>query len=239
MNFSVNAGEKLAVVGPNGAGKSTLFKSIAGVINITEGMVRVFGTEPIGHICIGYVPQRSQVNWRFPVSVADVVMMGRIGRLGFLRSPQTRDREIVSQALQLVNMQDLANRQISQLSIGQQQRMFIARAVAQQSTLMLMDEPLTGLDVNSQKDILAIIQSLSSQGITILVALHDLQLAAEKFDQVLLLNRKMIGIGPSEEVLTVPNLLKAYQGSLRVLPAENGFLALGDSCCGDQEHSHD
>ena len=239
ISFSVNACERLAVVGPNGAGKSTLFKAIAGVIRITEGEVRVYGTEPDGHICIGYVPQRSQVDWRFPVSVADVVMMGRVGRQGFFRSPQERDHEMVRHALELVHMQDLADRQIAQLSSGQQQRMFIARAVAQEAALMLMDEPLTGLDVNSQEDIFAITETLSSKGVTILVALHDLQLAAEKFDRVLLLNRHLIGIGPAEEVLTAPNLISAYQGRLRVLPTENGYLALGDTCCDDQEHAHD
>jgi manganese/iron transport system ATP-binding protein len=160
VSFQLTPGERMAVVGPNGAGKSTLFKVIAGVLQPTTGKVSVYGHGPGGHICIAYVPQRSQVDWSFPVNVADVVMMGRIGKLGPLRWPKARDWAYVRQCLEVVGVADLADRQISELSGGQQQRMFIARALAQEAELMLMDEPLTGLDLTSQEDTFHILDEL-------------------------------------------------------------------------------
>lgn len=231
VSFELKGGERVAIVGPNGAGKSTLFKVIAGVQRPTQGEVEVFGHLPGGHICIAYVPQRSQVDWSFPVSVADVVMMGRIGRLGLFRWPAASDWKKVNQALEVVGLGAMAGRQISQLSGGQQQRMFIARALAQEAELMLMDEPLTGLDVNSQRDILNILAELSRRSVTVLVALHDLKLAAERFDRVLLLNRHLVGIGTPEEVLTQQNLLDGYGAHIRFLPTDNGVMAVEDSCC--------
>lgn len=231
ISFELGGGERVAIVGPNGAGKSTLFKVIAGVQRPTVGQVQVFGHSPDGHICIAYVPQRSQVDWNFPVTVADVVMMGRIGRMGLFRWPTARDWKKVHQALEVVNLGAMADRQIGQLSGGQQQRMFIARALAQEAELMLMDEPLTGLDVNSQEDILSILAELSRRSVTVLVALHDLKLAAERFDRVLLLNRRLVGMGKPEEVLTQQNLMDGYGGHIRILPTEEGLLAVEDSCC--------
>ncbi|MCB0004583.1 MAG: ABC transporter ATP-binding protein, partial [Anaerolineae bacterium] len=151
ISFDLIAGEQVAVVGPNGAGKSTLFKVIAGVLPSSGGEVTVAGSGPGKHICIAYVPQRSQVDWTFPVDVADVVMMGRIGRLGLFRRPKRLDWDYVHQSLAVVGMSEFAERQIGELSGGQQQRVFIARALAQEAELMLMDEPLTGLDVRSQE----------------------------------------------------------------------------------------
>lgn len=233
--FELNLGERLAVVGPNGAGKSTLLKVIAGVLNPTEGHVQIFGNEPGGHICIAYVPQRNQVDWSFPVTVADVVMMGRVGQLGLFRNPKAHDRELVSGALEVVRMTHLAKRQISQLSGGQQQRMFIARALAQEAELMLMDEPLTGLDINSQEEVFGILDRLQQQDVTILVSLHDLKIAAQRFDRVMLLNHEMLAIGSPRSVLTSENLVPAYGGHLHLVPTEEGALALGDTCCGDDE----
>src|SRR5919108_1249613 len=149
ISFHLHEGERVAVVGPNGAGKSTLFKVVAGVLQPTAGEVNIFGSRPRGHICIAYIPQRSQVDWSFPVSVADVVMMGRSAKLGLLNWPHKNDWDCVHLALETVELSDLASRQIGQLSAGQQQRMFIARALAQEAELMLMDEPLTGLDTPS------------------------------------------------------------------------------------------
>ncbi|MFX1355438.1 MAG: metal ABC transporter ATP-binding protein, partial [Promethearchaeota archaeon] len=143
ISFHLVSGEQVAVVGPNGAGKSTLFRVIAGVLHPTAGEVRIAGHCPGGHICIAYVPQRSQVDWAFPVTVADVVMMGRAGKVGLLRHPSRKDWEYVRQCLDVVGMADLVDRQIGELSGGQQQRMFIARALAQEAELVLMDEPLT------------------------------------------------------------------------------------------------
>lgn len=239
VSFEVSAGERLAVVGPNGAGKSTLFKCVAGVTVFSEGDIHVYGYEPGGHICIAYLPQRTQVDWRFPVSVADVVMMGRVGRQGLFRPTDHKDREMVHNALEVVDLLAVADRPISQLSGGQQQRMFIARAVAQEADLVLMDEPLSGLDVKSQEDIFKILNTLRSQKVTVLVALHDLQIAAEKFDRVLLLNRRLIAIGSPEDALAAKYLMEAYEGRLRIVNAEKGYLALGDTCCDDEAHVHD
>jgi manganese/iron transport system ATP-binding protein len=233
--FELNLGERMAVVGPNGAGKSTLLKVIAGVMSPTEGRVQIFGDEPGGHICIAYVPQRNQVDWSFPVSVADVVMMGRVGQLGLFRNPKASDWELVNQALEVVRMTHLAKRQISQLSGGQQQRMFIARALAQEAELMLMDEPLTGLDISSQEEVFSILDQLKLQGVTVMVSLHDLKIAAQRFERIMLLNHQMLAIGDPDHVLTPNNLVSAYGGHLHLIPTEEGALALGDTCCGEDE----
>jgi ABC-type Mn2+/Zn2+ transport system ATPase subunit len=234
VNFKINIGERLAIVGSNGAGKSTLLKVIAGVLNPTEGEIQVFGHDPGGHICIAYVPQRNQVDWQFPVTVADVVMMGRVGQMGLFRFPKAWDWELVHQALEIVGMESYSKRQISQLSGGQQQRMFIARALAQEAELMLMDEPLTGLDVSSQEDVFRILDQLQSQDVTVLVSLHDLKMASQRFDRVMLLNKEMLGIGVPDEVLTPDNLVTAYGGHLHLVPTADGMLALGDTCCDDE-----
>jgi manganese/iron transport system ATP-binding protein len=231
VSFQLGGGERVAVVGPNGAGKSTLFKVIAGVLPLTEGEVRVAGYCPDSHICIAYVPQRSQVDWAFPVTVADVVMMGRAGRVGLLRRPGPRDWKHVRQCLEVVDMQDLADRQIGELSGGQQQRMFIARALAQEAQLMLMDEPLTGLDVPAQEGIFDILNTLHARKVTVMVAIHDLHLAAEHFDRVMLLNGRLLGFGRPDEVLTPQQLQMAYGGHLRLVQTEDGLLIVSDTCC--------
>lgn len=238
ISFELQNGERLAVVGPNGAGKSTLFKIIAGVIKPSSGQVHVFGNEPDGHICIAYVPQRASVDWNFPVSVKEVTMMGRIGQMGMFRWPSRKDWQRVHEALELVRLSDLAERQISELSGGQQQRMFIARALAQEAELMLMDEPFAGLDMTSQEEIVQILENLQKTRVTVMVALHDLKLAAERFDRVLLLNHRLLGLGKPTEVLGARTLLQAYGGQLRVLHTEEGFLALDDGCCEDGTHFH-
>jgi manganese/iron transport system ATP-binding protein len=232
ISFRVTAGERIAVVGPNGAGKSTLFKMIAGVLSPTSGEVQVAGHAPGGHICIAYLPQRSEVDWRFPVTVHDVVMMGRYGKIGFLARPGKDDRAQVRQALAVVGMDGFAQRQISELSGGQQQRMFIARALAQEAELILMDEPLAGLDMPAQEQILRILDTLRDQHATVMVATHDLNLAAEYFDRVALLKGRLIGIGKPEEVLTADNLAEAYGGHLRLVETEDGIFVLQDTCCG-------
>lgn len=238
VSFQIPTGERVAVVGPNGAGKSTLFKVIAGVLQPSAGQVDIYGDGPGGHICIAYLPQRSQVDWQFPVSLADVVMMGRIGQLGPLRWPSKRDWEIVNQALRVVRLEGLRNRQIGELSGGQQQRLFVARALAQEAELMLMDEPLAGLDVTSQEDILDILTSLSARGVTVLVAMHDLKLAAEHFDRVMLLNRSMLGFGKPEEIFTSKRLVEAYGDHLHLVEAGDQLLAVSDTCCDEGEGPH-
>jgi ABC-type Mn2+/Zn2+ transport system ATPase subunit len=238
VSFELCAGEQVAVVGPNGAGKSTLFKVIAGVLKATDGRVDVYGNEPGGHICIAYVPQRSQVDWNFPVNVADVVMMGRVGKMGLFRHRSARDSEIVRQALDVVNLSDLAERQIGELSGGQQQRMFIARALAQEAELVLMDEPMTGLDINSREAIFRILNQVRQHDVTVMVAMHDLRLAAERFDRVMLLNHQLLGFGTSEQVFSSDNLMEAYGGHLHLMNTPNGVFMVEDTCC-DEGEPHD
>jgi ABC-type Mn2+/Zn2+ transport system ATPase subunit len=233
VSFHIHPGERIAVVGPNGAGKSTLFKVIAGILSPTRGQVKVYGHGPGGHICIAYVPQRSQVDWSFPVSVADVVMMGRIGKLGLFRWPGRGDWEYVHQCLDVVGMDGLAGEQIGELSGGQQQRVFIARALAQEAELMLMDEPFTGLDMTSQEGIFGLLYELQQRGVTVMVAIHDLNLAAEHFDRLILLNRRLVGMGKPEEVFTSDRLKQAYGSHMRLIQAGDGLVALSDTCCGE------
>jgi manganese/iron transport system ATP-binding protein len=238
VHFHLHEGERIAVVGPNGAGKSTLFKVISGVLPPTSGEVNIFGSRPRGHVCIAYIPQRSQVDWNFPVNVADVVMMGRSAKLGPLNWPHKRDWEHVQRALETVELSNLASRQINQLSGGQQQRMFIARALAQEAELMLMDEPLTGLDTPSQEGLLDLLDTLKKQNVTVMVATHDLDQAARHFDRLLLLNHRIVAFGIAEEVLKTENLLTAYGGRLRSTTGDNVLTV--DDCCdeGEDEHTH-
>lgn len=236
ISFDLQGGENVAVVGPNGAGKSTLFKVIAGVIKHKSGQVKVSGVEPGGHICISYVPQRSQVDWNFPVTVADVVMMGRIGKLGPFRIPQPRDWKQVRQALETVGLAALAKRQISELSGGQQQRMFIARGLVQEAELMLMDEPMRGLDVPSLESVLAALTKLREKGVTIMVAMHDLKMAAEHFDHIMLLNKRLIAFGSPEDVLEVEMLREAYGSRVHVVSEGTETLAVDDGCCEGDHH---
>jgi len=238
ISFQVSTSERLAVVGPNGAGKSTLFKIIAGVLKPTQGQVQIYGYEPKGHICIAYVPQRNLVDWSFPVNVADVVMMGRVSKIGPLRWPTHKDWGIVQRSLELVEMEGFAKRQINELSGGQQQRIFIAQALAQEAELILMDEPFTGLDFNTQQDIFRILDILREKKVTVLVAMHDLKLASERFDRVLLLNKHQIGYGLPKEVFIPENLSQAYGNHLRMLTTKEGTLVIEDTCCEEGDHVH-
>ena len=228
ITFHLHAGERIAVVGPNGAGKSTLFKVVAGVLQPSAGEVNIFGSRPRAHVCIAYIPQRSQVDWNFPVTVADVVMMGRSAKLGLLNWPHKQDWEYVRHALELVELSDLAERQIGQLSGGQQQRMFIARALAQEAELILMDEPLSGLDMPAQEGLLNLLDTLQNQNVTVIVATHDLDQAARYFDRIMLLNRRIIAFDLPQNVLHTDHLLEAYGGRLKLAP---GGTMLVDDCC--------
>jgi manganese/iron transport system ATP-binding protein len=236
ITFHLHEGERVAVVGPNGAGKSTLFKVVSGVLPPTSGEVSIFGSRPGGHVCIAYIPQRSQVDWNFPVNVADVVMMGRSAKLGPLNWPHKKDWEQVRRALETVQLTSLASRQISQLSGGQQQRMFIARALAQEAELMLMDEPLTGLDTPSQEDLLNLLDTLKNQNVTVMVATHDLEQAARHFDRILLLNHRIVAFGDPSDVLQTENLVNAYGGRLRSTSGEHRLRV--DDYCDDGDHDH-
>ncbi len=236
VSFTLPAGQRVAIVGPNGAGKTTLLRVIAGAMAPSRGSVEIFGARPGGHVCIAYVPQRSQVDWRFPVTVADVVMMGRIRRLGLFRWPGRSDWALVREALARVDMADLQKRQIGELSGGQQQRVFLAQALAQEAELVLLDEPLTGLDLPSQEAIFHLLDELRQTGVPALVATHDLNLAAERFDRVMLLNRRLVAYGPPREAFTRENLQATYGGHIHMLADAGGMLVLTDTCCeGDEE----
>lgn len=238
ISFELITGERMAVVGPNGAGKSTLFKVIAGLIKPDNGKVSVFGEDPGGHKCISYLPQHNHVDWNFPVTVSEVVMMGRARRIGLVRWPGSGDRKIVEKAIDTVGLTRFSNRQISQLSGGQQQRMFIARALAQEADLMLMDEPVTGLDTPSQEELFAVLDKLRTEQVTVMIALHDLKLASTSFDRVMLLNHRLVGIGSASEVFTSGNLARAYGDRMHFEIEGTEIPFMDDNCCGDEEEHH-
>ena len=232
VSFNVQAGERVAIVGPNGAGKSTLFKAMVGLLHPKTGSVQTNGAE------IGYVTQRSMVDWGFPVTVYDVVMMGRITRIGWLRWQRPVDRKIAWRSLAQVGMSAYANQQIGELSGGQQQRVFIARALAQEATILLMDEPLSGVDMPSQEAILEILDGLRAQGVTVLLSTHDLNLAVEHFDRLALLNRQLIVYGTPRQAITPETLAAAYGGQA-VWRGEDYAMVLGDiGCCGERRYDH-
>jgi len=229
VNFQVPHGQRVAVVGPNGAGKSTLFKALVGLLPLRSGRVLIHGL-PLGHHldCVAYVPQREEVDWRFPLTVADVVMMGRYGRLRRLSQPGPEDHQAVQRALDRMGIADLAQRSIAELSGGQQQRVFLARALAQEPHILLMDEPFTGVDITTREAVLQVLEQLREQQVTTLISTHDLSLAASSFDRVLLLNRRQVAYGPSQEVFTTDLLQEAFGGQLLRLGA--GVVAV-DQCC--------
>jgi ABC-type Mn2+/Zn2+ transport system ATPase subunit len=233
ISFQVPHGARVAIVGPNGAGKSTLFKVLVGLLPARRGEVLIHGL-PLGahQDCVAYVPQRNDIDWRFPVTVSDVVMMGRYGRLGWTRRPTRLDREIVLHSLAQLHIADLAERSIGELSGGQQQRVFLARALAQEPHILLMDEPFTGVDAATQEATLELLDDLNTQQVTMMISTHDLNLAASRFKHVLLLNRRVVAYGAMADVFTPQALGQAFSGQVLMLP--NG-LALVDECCPPDE----
>jgi len=213
VDFQAPQGVLLAIVGPNGAGKSTLIKAILGLVKPAAGRVLVFGNpyRPQTRL-IGYVPQRGSVDWDFPTSVLDVVMMGRYGQLGWIKRPGKEERKLAMECLEKVGLTDFAHRQISQLSGGQQQRVFIARAFIQDAPIYLMDEPFAGVDAATEKSIITLLRELKDKGKTVICVHHDLQTLDDYFEWVMLLNVRRIALGKVSEVLTHDNLRKAYGG---------------------------
>jgi manganese/zinc/iron transport system ATP- binding protein len=218
VDLQVPASTLMAIVGPNGAGKTTLIKTLLGLLKPAAGQVLILG-KPAGEQRrqIGYVPQRGSVDWDFPTSALDVVMMGRYGALGWLRRPGPADRELALGALEKVGMQDFAGRQISQLSGGQQQRVFLARALVQDAAVYFMDEPFQGVDATTEKAIVDLLRELRRAGKTVVVVHHDLQTVPEYFDWVTLINVRRIASGPVAEVFTEENLRLAYGGRIAFL----------------------
>ena len=218
IDLEIPAGKMVGIVGPNGAGKSTLIKTIMGLLPINSGRIEVFSGSVKNNLKrIGYVPQRESVDWDFPVTVLDVVLMGRYGHIGLLKRPGKKDREIAHYALQRVGMLPFANRQIGELSGGQQQRVFLARALTQESDLYLMDEPFAGVDAATESSIIDLMTELRNSGKTLLVVHHDLTTATDYFDLLLLLNVRRIAFGPTKEMMTEKLLQQTYGGRLTVL----------------------
>lgn len=218
IDLKVPKGVLMAIVGPNGAGKSTLIKAMLELIKPVSGST-VFN----GHSYrkqrknIGYVPQRGSVDWDFPTTVLDVVLMGRYGHIGWFKRPGEKDKDLAKEALIKVGMQDYANRQISQLSGGQQQRVFLARAIVQDADIYFMDEPFQGVDVKTEKAIVGILKDMRKDGKTVIVVHHDLQTVKEYFDWVTLLNIRLIACGPISQVFTDENLIKTYHSKGKLL----------------------
>lgn len=225
VSFRVEKGERVAIIGPNGAGKSTLFKAIVGVKQISSGRITIYGEDThSSHTNVGYVPQQSAIDWTFPASVFDVVMMGRCRHIGWFRWPRKADREIVRDILERLSLEDLAGRQISELSGGQRQRVFIARAMAQDTRLMVLDEPFTGVDQTAEQEIIESLEILTVQGITLLLSTHHMENAALHFDKILILRQRVLAYGPPDHTLTTANLRDAFGVALPVLTQGDDLL---------------
>jgi len=243
VTMSVPHGAQVAIVGPNGAGKSTLFKALVGLLPVRSGTMLLSDRAPGKHgDTIAYVPQREEIDWGFPVTVHDVVMMGRYGSLGWFHRPKAADREVVARCLDELGIAELERRAIGELSGGQQQRVFLARALAQEPHVLLLDEPFTGVDVGAREALLTLLDKLRGRGITVLVSTHDMETAAQRFELTALLNRRLIAYGEPATVFTQEHLSEAFGGQALFL----GGMAVIDQCCeghlGDGEghgHSHE
>jgi manganese/iron transport system ATP-binding protein len=217
-SFELIGGSICALVGVNGSGKSTLFKAIMGLVRPVAGTVTIAGrpvAEALKNNLIAYVPQAEEVDWSFPVSVWDVVLMGRYGYMNFMRMARAEDRRIAEESLARVGMLEFRERQIGELSGGQRKRVFLARALAQKGRVILLDEPFTGVDVNTETAIIALLRELRAEGHIMLVSTHNLGSVPEFCDHVVLVNRTVLAAGPTAEVFTEENLLKAFGGVLR------------------------
>jgi manganese/zinc/iron transport system ATP- binding protein len=217
VSFQLEPGTLTGVVGPNGAGKSTLIRAVLGLIPMDTGQVDIFGNEI--DQCrerVAYVPQKQSVDWEFPVTVFDVVLMGRYGRLGLLQRPRRTDHDLVRASLEKVGMGRYARRHIRQLSGGQQQRVFLARALCQQADVLLLDEPFGGVDAATENAIFSLIDELTGEGKTLMLVNHDLSVL-DRFDAVLLLNQRVVAYGPTEQAATDANLRRTYGGRLSLL----------------------
>ncbi len=220
IDLVVPEGKLIGIVGPNGAGKSTLVKAALGLVPLASGKVEFYGRPYTRQRnLVGYVPQRESVDWDFPVTARDVVLMGTYGRLGWLRRPGARERQLAQECLVQVGLEAFGARQIRQLSGGQQQRVFLARALAQDARIYLMDEPFVGVDAATEQAIVGLLRSLRQGGKTVLVVHHTLQTVRDYFDHVILLNMRLVAAGPTETTFTPENLRKTYGGRLNVLDA--------------------
>jgi ABC-type Mn2+/Zn2+ transport system ATPase subunit len=237
LSFQVPHGARVAVVGPNGAGKSTLFKALVGILPLKSGKIFIHGESLGAHKdCVAYVPQREDVDWRFPVTVSDVVMMGRFGQIGWWSNPSKKDKQIVRRSIEQMGIADLTDLSIGQLSGGQQQRAFLARALAQEPHILLMDEPFTGVDATTQEVTFGLLDHLREKQVTTIISTHDLNLAASRFDLVLLINHRLIAFGTPKQVFTKEHLAGAFGNSLLVM--EDGMMLVDECCPPEEEHHH-
>jgi len=221
IDINIPPGVMAAIVGPNGAGKSTFIKCVLGLVTPTAGHIRIFGSPYASQRRrVGYVPQRSSVDWDFPTTAIDVVVMGLYGRLGWLRRPGRKEQREAYHALEQVGMQDFADRQISQLSGGQQQRVFLARALVQKADIYFLDEPMAGVDATTERAIVDILHRLRADGKTLIVVHHDLQTVRSYFDWMVILNVRAIAQGTVSDVYTAENLRKAYGGQIALIEGE-------------------
>lgn len=226
IDLTIRRPSLVGILGPNGAGKSTFIKAILGLTPMVSGQVSVQGRSiRQARRIIGYVPQRESVDWEFPVSVLDVVLMGTYGRLGWFRRPGRREREWARECLTRVGIADLAERQIGQLSGGQQQRTFLARALAQRAEIYFMDEPMAGVDAATERVIFQLLAELREAGKTVLVVHHDLRTVPAYFDEVALLNMRLVASGATDATFTKENLQKTYGGRLSILETAGDALA--------------
>ena len=218
IDLTLPEGKLVGIVGPNGAGKSTLIKAVMGLLPLSSGYVKLFD-KPINDVRkrISYVPQRESVDWDFPASVLDVVLMGRYSKLGLFKRPRKADYDVALDCLKKVGMEAYMNRQISQLSGGQQQRTFLARALAQQADIYFMDEPFAGVDAATEKAIINLLRTMTEAKKTVIVVHHDLQSVTQYFDWLLMLNTRLIACGPTSTVFTQQNLQETYGGKLTLL----------------------
>ena len=217
-SFTLPTGSITALVGINGSGKSTLFKAIMGFVSLNQGCVEIMDLsvkKALKSNLVAYVPQNEEIDWNFPILVSDVVMMGRYGHMNMLRRAKPKDHEVAAQALARVNMTEFSHRQIGELSGGQKKRVFLARALAQKSQVILLDEPFTGVDVQTEEHIMALLRELRSEGKVILVSTHNLGSVPEFCDRTVLINRTILAQGVTHQVFTQENLQRAFGGVLR------------------------
>ena len=217
-NFNIPSGTITGLVGVNGAGKSTLFKAIMGFVPISSGKIRILGLpvkEALSQNIVSYVPQSEEVDWDFPILVEDVVLMGRYGKMGFFRNPKRVDRDAVTNALIRVNMTDYRKRQIGELSGGQRKRVFLARALAQDGKVVLLDEPFTGIDVKTEETIIQLLREMRDEGRIVVVSTHNLGSVPEFCDHTVLVKKTVLAFGPTKTTFTQENLELAFGGVLR------------------------
>jgi ABC-type Mn2+/Zn2+ transport system ATPase subunit len=240
VTLTIPQGTQVAVVGPNGAGKSTLFKALVGLLPVREGQITIHGQSLHAHRdCVAYLPQHEEVDWRFPVTVHDVVMMGRMGHQGWFKFTSAGDNPLVEQCMRKMNVLDLSERPIGDLSGGQQQRVFLARALAQEPHILLMDEPFTGVDQATQETTLELLKELKADNVTVMVSTHDLNMARQYFETILVINKEVIAFGDAQVVFNQNTIQRAFGPHLLTM----NDLILVDDCCshdeGIEEAGHD